>query len=408
MKKIDKEIREIARQTKCPTSRSYEERMDNLLKNLDGTDTNTTRKNTRTFSPFKAGFAACVLCAVVLVAVPAAAKVNSVVTERMEEMSKKEQKVYEEMNDPEHLTKEHETEAIRYSRDLSADEQKRMEDFWKKYEEEGLFPEGEMQIVEQLEEDAEITSPVYEVWNREFFLPERELTDEELLQMVDLMQKQAYAVENTDEAKTIVSAQHDFFDNPNPGENDMSEEEAIAKASAYLEGMYDVDASSMNKTVEFILGDYLEDGGYGDYAVTFEGEDKWSYEVDLKGETGVLTTIWLRKGGVNYSTVNGQPVAVDEKLRNSAYETTKEKLIAMLGSDTKIVRSTCEFSVEEDGNVKCGALYFLFEMDDGYTYQLRYIVDEDIIGNIYTFEHYDLSNDVSREADGFVVVKMEE
>lgn len=408
MKKIDKVIREMAKQTKCPTSKSYEERMDYLLKSLNRTDTNTTRKNIRTFSMFKAGFAACVLCAVVMVAVPVAAKVNSAVTERMEEMNKKEQIVYEEMNDPENITKEHENEAIRYSRELSADEEERMADFRKKYEEEGLFPEGELQIVDQLEENAEITSPVYEVWNREFFLPERELTDEELLQMVDLMQKQAYTVENSDESKNIVNAQHEFLDNPNPGENDMSEEEAIAKASAYLEGMYDVDASSLNKTVEFVLGDYLEDGGYGDYAVIFEGKDKWSYEVDLKGETGVLTKIWLRKGNLDYSTVIGQPIAVDEKLRNSAYETAKEKLIAMLGSDTKIVRSTCEFSEEEDGNVKCGALYFLFELDDGYTYQFRYIVDENIIGNLYILEHDDLSNHVSREADGFVVIPMEE
>lgn len=404
MNRLDKKIRKMAKQTGCPVSNGYEERVEHLLENLNGENVKPERNNR--FSMSRAGFVACALCAALLVVVPVTAKVNSAVTERMEKMSKKEQKAYEEMNDPKNLTKEHEVEGIRYSRELSEDEDKRERELFKKYEEEALFPEGKLQVVDKLEEDMEIVSPLYEVWNREIFLPERELTDEELLQMIDLMHKQGYAVENSAETKKAVAAQKEFMENP--GENDMSKKEAIAKTSVYLESMYDIDASVMEKTAEFVMSDESEDGGYGEYAVTFKGKDGWSYKVNLNGETGVLTGIWSTKGDQTYCIGYGQSVVVDENLRNSAYERAKEKLIAMLGADTQIVNSTCEFFADEDNKVKDGAIYIPFELDNGYVYQFVYIVDEDILGAVYRYGtkgYGGLSTHVSRE--DFVVIPME-
>lgn len=380
-------------------------RIQSQDKTLNGVGGYTQRRKGHFFSMPKTAVAACIFGMTVLVAVPVAAKVNSIVTERMEQMSKEEKQVYEEMNEPENQTKEHETEAIRYSRELSADEDKRMNELWDKYEE-GLFPEGEMQIIDKLEADMEITAPVYEIWNREFYLPERDLTDEELLQMVDLMQKQAYTVENSDESKKWVNAQQEFFENPNPGENDMSEDEAIAKASAYLEGMYNVDADGMEKTVEFTLGVGLEEGGYGDYAVTFKGDEDWSYEVDINGETGVLTGIWLRKVDTTwfFSTA---PATVNEQIRSTNYEKAKEKIIAILGEDAKIVKSNCEYNEDKDGNAEYGMLCYLFQLENGYVYQICYAIEEDLFNQLYMFEGDDISSHTPREEDGYVIFPME-
>lgn len=408
MNRLDKKIRKMAKQTGCPVSNSYEERVEHLLENMNGENVKLERNNG--FSMSKAGFATCVFCAALLVAVPVTAKVNSAVKERMESMSKKERKAYETMNDPKYLTKEHETEAIRYSRELSEDEEKREGELFQKYEEGVLFPEGEIQVVDKLEENMEITSPLYEVWNREFFLPERELTDEELLQMIDLMYKQSYALENSDEVKEYYKALQEFNENPNPGQNDMSEEEAVAKASAYLKIMYDIDTSEMEKTVGFELGGGLVDGGDGDYSVTFEGKDEWLYDVRLNGETGILTSINVSKGEISYNVGHGQPIEVDEQLQNSIYEKTKEKLAALLGEDIKVRNGNCEFSVNEDNKVTDAALYIPLELDNGCVYQFTYIVDEDRFGGVYTYgaeEGADLSDHVSREEDGAICIPME-
>ncbi|MBD5135220.1 MAG: hypothetical protein HDT39_04560 [Lachnospiraceae bacterium] len=405
MNKFDKEVRRLAKQTKCITSKEYEERMDFLLKKLHREDRNKVRKSIFTFSAGKAGFAACILIAAVVVAVPTTAKVNNMVAERMASMSEKEQKVYVGMMDPDKRTREHDTEAIRYSRTLSSDEEMRMNYLSGQYEE-GVFPEGGMKIVDRLEENTEITCPVLEIWNREFYLPERELTDNELLQMIDVMQKERYTAENSEESKKTIAEQQEFIENPNPGEKDITEEEAVAKASAYLQGMYGIDVSSMNYTVEFVMGHYLDDGGYGDYEVIFQGNDDWSYVIDLKGETGVPTDIMILKGDLNYANyVSGQSWEVTENGINSAYESTKEKLFEMFGSDIEIVRSTCEFPIDEDENVTEGALYFLFESDNGYTYHFRYMIDEDMIGYFLISENDSLSLHISR--NGYVVMPLE-
>lgn len=408
MNKFDKKVRQMAKQTKYPISKEYEERIDSLLKNLRREDRNEVRKSIHKLSPVKAGFAACVLFAAVVVTVPVAAKVNNMVAERMASMSEKEQKVYARMLDSENYTREHDTDAMRYSRELSSDEYMRMDSLMQRYEEEGVFPEGQMQIVDRLEEKAEMTYPVFEIWNREIYLPERELTDDELLQIIDVMQKSRYTVENSEVSKKTINAQQEFIKNPNPTVNNISEEEAVAKASACLEGMCGVDASSMNETVEFVMGYYLDEGEYGDYAVTFKGNDDWSYEIDLKGETGVPTQIWIRKGDINYaSKVSGQTWEVREDRINSAYESTKEKLFAMLGSDMEIVRSTCEFSTDKDGNITEGVLNFLFESENGYTYNFRYMIEEDMIGHYLITENDSLSRHISNEETGYVVMPLE-
>lgn len=408
MNKFDKKVRQMAKQTKYPISKEYEERIDSLLKNLRREDRNEVRKSIHKLSPVKAGFAACVLFAAVVVTVPVAAKVNNMVAERMASMSDKEQKVYVRMLDSENYTREHDTDAMRYSRELSSDEYMRMDFLMQRYEEEGVFPEGQMQIVDRLEEKMEMTYPVFEIWNREIYLPERELTDDELLQIIDVMQKSRYTVENSEVSKKTINAQQEFIKNPNPTVNDISEEEAVAKASACLGGMCGVDASSMNETVEFVMGCYLDEGEYGDYAVTFKGNDDWSYEIDLKGETGVPTQIWIRKGDVNYaSKVSGQTWEVREDRINSAYESTKEKLFAMLGSDMEIVRSTCEFSTDKDGNITEGVLNFLFESENGYTYSFRYMIEEDMIGHYFITENDSLSRHISNEETGYVVMPLE-
>lgn len=408
MNKFDKEVRRLAKQAKCATSKEYGERMDFLLKKLHNEDRSNAGKSIHKFSAAKAGFAACVLIAAVAAAVPTTAKVNNMVAQRMKSMSEKEQKVYTMVVDPKKHTREHDTEAMRYSRSLSSDEEMRMASLKMQYEKEGVFPEGEMQIVERLEENAEITCPVLEIWNREFYLPERELTDEELLQIIDVRQKQIYTVENSEVSKKTIALQQEFIQNPNPGENDITEEEAVAKASAYLEAIYGIDVSSMDYTVEFVMGYYLNDGAYGDYEVTFKGNDDWSYQIDLKGETGVPTFIHILKGDLDYAnTVSGKSWELTDSDINSAYEGAKEKLFAMFGSDTRIVSSTCEYSVCGDGKVEEGTLYFLFESDNGYTYHYRYMIDEEIMGYFLISENDSLSNHISNKENSYVVMPME-
>lgn len=85
---------------------------------------------------------------------------------------------YLEVSNPDKITKEHMTEAACYSRKMSEEEQVRRQDLQDKYEEGELAPKEEIDIVDKMEDtEREVEHPVFEIWNNEYFLPERTLTD---------------------------------------------------------------------------------------------------------------------------------------------------------------------------------------------------------------------------------------
>lgn len=379
MNKLDKRIRKIARQTDCPVSSDYEERVEQLLKNLNGEKRNPEKNHG--FFMSRAGFAVCAICAIVFVTVPpVTAKVSNAVKERMESMSQKEleERLDAETN-PRKQTREHDTETLAFSRKWSKEEEGRFNKLRGKYKAEGLFPEGELQIVDKLEENVEISSPVFEIWNREIFLPERELTDEELLQVIDFKYKGEYAIENSEAAKGLVAAQQDFANNPNPGKDDLAEEEAISKASEYLGAMYDLDIGKMNKTTEFVMGNgsKLENDQYeyGEWEVTFKGEDEWSYVVNVSRHTGELIQINLCKEGYLYGSFGHYPISIDEELYTSAYKKAKDIINNI--TDAKIVKSTVGFDTLYDGCIEV-----VFYMDNHCAYQFQYITEDGVFSGM--------------------------
>ncbi|MDE5779638.1 MAG: hypothetical protein K2I10_14265 [Lachnospiraceae bacterium] len=408
MNKLDKEIRKMAKQCKAPENAGYEARIDHLLEGINGTQANSEGKKVSMFYPSKAGFAACVLGVALLIGVPVAAKVNSVVTQRMQEMSRKEQKKIEEANDYNKMTREHDTEGLAFSRKLSGEETRRFGDLWDKYEEEGLFPDGELKIVDKLEGDEEISSLVYETWNREIFLPESELTDEEMLQIIDFEHKSAYVVENSEESKKARAAQDEFNENPNPGENDLSKDEAVAKASAYLKAMYDVDADGMDKSAEFGIGfcSTLDNGQYGEWDVEFKGSDGWSYVVAVSRQTGKIAEIHLYKEEVFVGSYGGNPAPINEKIYTPVYEKAKGILNSMY-PDIEITDGSVGYGKGKDGYTDDRFLQIDFFTKDGYHYIFQYVLDDEVFSYLMVHEGGNYDGWEDSLLDSFNVIKIE-
>ena len=78
-----------------------------------------------------------------------------------------------------------------YSRELSADENARYEKLVKQYEEEGLYAMTDLTVIQTAEEYTGEGVAVC-VENSTYYLPENEVTDEELLQIIDLQHKAVY------------------------------------------------------------------------------------------------------------------------------------------------------------------------------------------------------------------------
>lgn len=395
MNKFDKEIRKMAQQSKCPVSKEYEESIERLLKTLKSDEVRS--RKTKVAPLFKFGMAACAVCTIMLASVPVAAKISDYVKERMSNMSEAEQEEYRETNNQEKLTSEHETEAIRYSREMSEDEGARFQELSEKYETEGLFPEEEMQMIDQLEDNAEISAIVYEVYNREFFLPERDLTDEELLQIVDFFHKLDYSISQDEEVQAILAEQNKSNENSDSKENNMSEQEAIEKASAYLTEVIDGDAAAMDKTVEFRTG--FEYEGYDDYRVTFMDNENNSYSVEFNAKTGTLYRIDLSES----SEIATELIEVNEELISSNYDKAKNIFTSALGTDTQFVNSNCIYAINEDNDMQLamyGSLIYIFELEDGTAYYVMYDLEHNVFINIYYVPAY--ADEKKMQEDGMI------
>ena len=129
--------------------------------------------------------AALVLAAVSAAAFPVSAFVDSLVKERMEMMPQAEKDAYVEN------IKNQMTEADGFTRAYSAQEEERYEEMARRYQA-GTFPDKEVVQVEN-EKEAEAYEFCYVKPTSVFCLPERELTDEELLEIIDFMAKREYA-----------------------------------------------------------------------------------------------------------------------------------------------------------------------------------------------------------------------
>lgn len=403
MKNKDDKIRKIAKETEYTVSQEYEERIDSLLHKLQ-TEKAPVKSNGRPFRFSKAAMAACAACAVLVVSVPVAAKVGGFVAERMENMSAEEQQEYVDFHDSSQMTKKHDTESVRYSREFSADEQNRFANLQEKYEAEGLFPKAELSKTDRLKKDAEIADPVYEVWNREIYLPERDLTDEELLEIIDFNEKSAYSVSQTAEAQETKEAQKAFKANPYPEEGDLTEEEACEKAAIYLEAICNSEVKSMKSNVEFVMGSTMENGKYGEYVVTFSGKDSVSYEVGVTRSTGTLTHIWFYENGANCTSRTWKAEQINENICQSVYNEAKA-IVSTMYPDMKITGGNCGYTEDKDGNSKTGDIEIDIILENGKAYNFRYAIKEGKIVHLKYESDYDEALEGSW--GDYVVISME-
>ncbi|MCM1161792.1 MAG: hypothetical protein NC412_11260 [Roseburia sp.] len=404
MNKFDKEIRRLAKQSKCPTSKNYEIKIDNLLEDLGNETSSQTTKKAGSRPFFKLGIAACALTVICLVSVPVTAQIIDYVKQRMLSMSDSEIEEIADSNDEHNMTREHSIEGIIYSREMSEQEEKRYSELRDKYENEGAFPEGTLQIVDKLEDSENIQSLVYETYNKKLFLPEKELSDEELLEIIDYYHKSDYVMQNSDAAKELKEAHQKYQSDPYPDATDLSEEEAAAKATFYLETIYGLDFAAMDITTEFVESETPVSGNYADWEVTFKGADDFNYIINLSQNSGQISTLQVFKGGEFYGFIRPD-AEMNETLYTSIYEQTKDILKSMYPS-SEITQGLIAYTKTEDNKAKYGLLDIKLFTKDGYFYYFQYVLEEGIYDFLAVDQHeYDPYLDSSIE--DYLVIPMD-
>ena len=129
-------------------------------------------------------------------------------------------------------------DADTFSRELSQKEQKRLNELAEKYQTEGLFPDGS---ILQISDKSEIVSDqiCFLAQNSTFYLPEKALNDEQMLELIDFYAKRDYSVTAQGQKDA------DVADASADDVTEISQEEALEKASTLLEQLYGIDTDTL-------------------------------------------------------------------------------------------------------------------------------------------------------------------
>lgn len=229
---IDRKIRKMAESERMAVPESLNTTVENILeglkpenadsKNTDGKRVNQTVRHYG-FRRIVIPAAACLLLASVTVTA------SGLYRARMESMNHEKLETYFSG------LQEADVAADSYSRPLMDSEKNRLEELRRAYQEEGYFPKRELTMLDSPEKYKK--GVAFYAARSTFFLPEEEMTDEELLELIDFREKRDYSLAKITEE--IEAGDYEYVkteDSALPG--DMSQEsgsqqtQGVGEASA--------------------------------------------------------------------------------------------------------------------------------------------------------------------------------
>lgn len=297
-----------------------------------------------------------------VLSIPVRAFVNSLLQERMEQVPKEElTALVDDLNDQK-------VGGDGFTRAYTEEEERRMAELAQKYQE-GTFPEGELVQTESAEE-AEMLGFCFLVPDSTFYLPDRELTEEEMLQIIDFYAKRDYALaeqyreEHSDEvAKQRENGEQKKAEVIESG--GITEEEAVEIAGEWLIKIYDTTEEGL-EIDHYFSDDAPVEGKTEIYHVNwrdFSVGQNYSFYIDAKDGSLVYTA----RTGRN---VEKEALAVTEadallpELKQSAVLFTKEQL-----QQTYKDVYCAYYSVND---ILSGSVSFIFVRGDNSVFTLTY------------------------------------
>ena len=260
-------------------------------------------------------------------------------------------------------------DADRYSREMLGEEEEKFRELKEKYEREGLFPQKEIACVET-EKDVAPGELCYCYENGMFYLPERELSEEELLQIVDFQYKARYSLDKVQEGRegdAPGNTEGKVADINGTEEGDLAAE----KGKQLLEDLYGWDTDGAECTVE------RDEEGDFDVVVEKKG---WEHKVKIVFEKDTMKFMsFLFLENIELREIVGIKISKKDFKR---YEKIVWKMAKKILAKEDIMDFSFGFHRCKDGTVLNGkVIYFLtckngeglviyFNTSEGVAYQV--------------------------------------
>lgn len=355
---FDVKFSELLQKSEFELPNSYEMRFQNTLEKI------SAKKAKRYFLLFHSKVAAVIaLCVVSLsLSIGAGAAINLYI-QRMNSLNEEEMLTYN--SEVQNTDKE----ADSFSRQLSKLERDKMLEFREEYETEGRFPTKEILKVQKKSEVVH-GELCFCVENSTFYLPKQELTDDELLQIIDFMEKRDYSVRKKNSVSELPSSENEK----------VSEDEAVEFAKKILTDVYNLDITYADEEIEFETTQNSKGEKLSSYFVYLKNR-KWEFDatVEIDSETGVLNGIDIDNKSKE-ECISGIKV---EKKRYQEYGSEIRQLYEHLQYGKNIKKMWVTYNYLEDGTLNRGNVKYVIETEDGRGYVFIYSINADIVYDIY-------------------------
>lgn len=360
--KYDKEIRKITQNNTVIYPKEYAEKIEQLCDGLP--EKKMYRSGYMPHFPY--GMVAVLACLLfVIVPVSAALGGHWQQMNRMTEY-KKQQYVSEVMGS--------QADKDNYTRALTEDEQERKEELILSYEEGTTYPVGEVVHIDS-ENEVQSGKICFLAATSTFYLPSRELTDEELLELIDFYYKRDYSLEegmaqknqkreekNTKETET--------GDGNGLAEADvlLTEEEAVKTGGEWIRKIYNRDVSGWDTSVKKMDTPKFSSDIY---SMTYmDAKSSAEYIVTLDNETGKILSMKCVYNGKESNVSEGMPVENGKKLRKRYKEV--RKLTKLLDASKDVKSVYCEYQLDKMKRLPYGIVSYMIEYTDGSGMEVSY------------------------------------
>lgn len=345
--RADRQFRRMAKRSNYPQSEDMEKKVNVLLEELTG-----RQGNDKQYTIYRKVAITCMAVIVVgVLAKPVAAAVNYV-AKRMQQVSETTQeKLYEEQQNAQG------DEAIRYSRALSEQEQQRYDQLFAEYEKNGKMPEKELFTEDTYSGTKDY--PVYTTKDRRLWLPERDLTDEEMLQIIDYYHVVDYSLQNENQKKQALT--EETSTEVTGSDKEIVQQQAIT----LLETTFGVDAESFKIEVSSdVQGQEDEEL----YVVDFLQEDHLMYEIYFQKQD-------LKQVSINIADPDKDYYEKSAKVTDDMLREMKQKAVTLCeayGYSVDMKDSIVEYKINEEDKIPSGNVRIFCSVGDGAGYCFLY------------------------------------
>lgn len=345
---VDEIIRKTMREQAPPLPDSYEKKLHETLEKLpEGKRTGWGHLRI-----------AAVIVACVLVSAAATAAAVRTYRQRLAGMS------IGQMQAINSRVQESREDADHYSRELSTGEKIRFEVLRGQYEKEGVMPQEELRQVDHISDvpESELCH-CYE--NSTFYLPAEELTDEQILQIIDFYYIRDYSVRESNK---------DEKDTSEP-EGDVTEQQAVQIAVGYLKRLYGMEFEPSEAEVRLECGDY---------SVLFDKKKYGSeIEVDVDSVSGNFNMLMI--GGLDQPMKERPFGEVSIEAHNARVREFSRKLFPDNGLKTLRV----DYYVREKDNMMLGGIRYYAVDKNGDGFMISQTPGEELPYKLLRFTNYE-------------------